>query len=336
MDHNKQFILLLSFILLSVGCNSIKKDNTSYHFSKSLISSSKRIHTFSNSHPIHFVNEKTGWAVFSKGKIYKTVDGGYKWIEQQSGINDALYSVWFYDENSGLAVGSNATILTTSNGGKNWLIKKPPANSCLLKKSETKQTLFFCQYLTKNICYANGGHCLIKSTDNGNTFSENLIPNNDILQVYFFNENIGWLSSFDKIYRTLDGGVSWNSSPSIPGDPVCMFFIDQYNGYGWVSHLRGHTWDAQLCKTVNGGKNWVMIDKVSSKIYLLSLSFVNSNQGYAIDKTSIYKTNDSGANWNKIFDDKANTPVYQFIFCFDDKHAWVLGNVGDLIIISNE
>jgi photosystem II stability/assembly factor-like uncharacterized protein len=151
-------IIILSFF--AIGCNVVKKGNRQSHFTKSKISKSKHTGTSSNFHPLHFVNEKTGWAVFSKGEIYKTTDGGLNWEEQTSNTKEALYSIWFYNEQIGLAVGSNAIILATNNGGKEWQNIEPPLNTCLTQKSNIKETLFYCQFMNEDICYANGNYCL--------------------------------------------------------------------------------------------------------------------------------------------------------------------------------
>ncbi len=63
-----------------------------------------------------FVNENLGWYINSN-QIYKTTDGGESWISQNSGTNNALYTLSFVDQNNGWISGDSGTILYTPNGG---------------------------------------------------------------------------------------------------------------------------------------------------------------------------------------------------------------------------
>ena len=54
----------------------------------------------------------------SDGKIYVSIDDGYNWLGQTSGINDDLNAIKFsFFDPAGYAVGDNGTILFTTNGG---------------------------------------------------------------------------------------------------------------------------------------------------------------------------------------------------------------------------
>jgi len=44
---------------------------------------------------IHFVDNLTGWLVGESGIIIKTIDGRENWIEQTSGTNKLLNSIFF-------------------------------------------------------------------------------------------------------------------------------------------------------------------------------------------------------------------------------------------------
>lgn len=63
-----------------------------------------------------FVNENSGWYI-NGDQIYRTTDGGQSWIQQNSGTNNALYTIFFSDPNNGWVSGDNGTILYTPNGG---------------------------------------------------------------------------------------------------------------------------------------------------------------------------------------------------------------------------
>lgn len=55
----------------------------------------------------------------SDGKIFKSLDSGNNWIEQNKATNEYLFAISFYNNLIGYSVGKNGTILYTSNGGIN-------------------------------------------------------------------------------------------------------------------------------------------------------------------------------------------------------------------------
>ncbi len=81
--------------------------------------------TTNNLNAVFFTDAYTGYAVGGKDTIIngiflpyketilKTLDGGVTWINQSSGLNKTLYSVYFTDSITGYAVGRNGAIIKT-------------------------------------------------------------------------------------------------------------------------------------------------------------------------------------------------------------------------------
>ena len=70
---------------------------------------------------VDFIDRNTGWVVGYYEIIYKSIDGGSNWFEQQSWTSEMhLYSVSFADEHNGWAVGVDGVIDHTSDGGNFW------------------------------------------------------------------------------------------------------------------------------------------------------------------------------------------------------------------------
>ncbi len=72
---------------------------------------------------VFFANQKSGWAVGTKGKIFQTVSGGKTWREQKSGVTKDLFDVFFTNAAEGWAVGSDGTILHTKTAGNVWTLE---------------------------------------------------------------------------------------------------------------------------------------------------------------------------------------------------------------------
>ena len=78
-----------------------------------------------NLRAVSCINNEIGWAAGSKGFIGHTIDGGWSWPAQASGVDAELYAISFaYDADKhevGIAAGENGTLLTTRDGGASWL-----------------------------------------------------------------------------------------------------------------------------------------------------------------------------------------------------------------------
>lgn len=69
---------------------------------------------------VFFVNQKTGWAVGTNGKIFQTLNGGRLWREQKSGVTKNLNGIFFRSANEGWAIGEEGTLLHTTSAGNVW------------------------------------------------------------------------------------------------------------------------------------------------------------------------------------------------------------------------
>ena len=69
---------------------------------------------------VSFVDERHGWAVGTRGRVFATRDGGRSWVEQKSNVSADLSDVKFLDKFEGWAVGAEGTLLHTTDGGARW------------------------------------------------------------------------------------------------------------------------------------------------------------------------------------------------------------------------
>ncbi len=82
---------------------------------------------------VFFINQKTGWTVGTKGKIYQTFNGGKVWREQNSNTAKNLTDVFFCDTAQGWAVGEEGLILHTTTAGNIWTTIEPKVKHKLEK-----------------------------------------------------------------------------------------------------------------------------------------------------------------------------------------------------------
>jgi photosystem II stability/assembly factor-like uncharacterized protein len=273
---------------------------------------------------VKFTSVDTGYTVGENGTILKTIDGGEEWVNQTSGTTETLFCVCFIDANKGLAAGGNGTILRTENGGADW----SSVTSGLFNRLSQ---VFF---VDESIGYGVGYKTVIKSYNGGKDWINlNFGYDVDLLSVYFIDAYTGYVGGFSnsrsseyaRIYKTTDGGLTWNINFNIGSGRSAvrsLFFPNQDTGYaitnttflrnygeGWYYDWGGGTsmcfpndsigyivdseWPigGEVWRISNGGKTWTSQDP-GVEVMLYSVDFPNQDVGYIVGwGGTILKTN---------------------------------------------
>ncbi len=200
---------------------------------------------------IQFLNSQTGWVSTYRG-VFKTTNGGTNWNALlQIGVTYGhnVSSIFFLNEMTGWAVKSDQ-LLKTTNGGLNWTsIHSYPNFYPFLPEiqviSEQKIWLQICCYLYRTtdggsswvqcntIPSAEGrkikffpsdvGYCVAstyagkvyKTTNGAQQWQEINLPSYYINNLYFLNEQTGWLiGNNGTILKTTTGGITFANSNS--------------------------------------------------------------------------------------------------------------------------
>jgi photosystem II stability/assembly factor-like uncharacterized protein len=196
------------------------------------------------------------WAVGTGGSIFATGDGGAHWNAQDSGSSDELGVVSFSDLDHGWAAGTSGTILRTSDGGSTWEPCESGAFSTVTDVSVVDdQTVWFV-----------AGGTAVMTADGGASFRSVTLPGSWSSLIDFVDAEHGWVADGQgRLYRTSDGGVSWDDYSF--GSPRIFFMAIDFsspldgwafgNGCGWTTTDGGQTWvqdtqpwDSQLAQPV--------------------------------------------------------------------------------------
>ena len=153
-------------------------------------------------------------AYFSPAYLIKSSDSGETWqYIDMSAYANALVEVLFTDENHGLASGSTdagGVVLQTDDGGLTWttLYTTPNAGEYVWKLQRLASNPAVIFGSVETVAPHTGQ--LIKSTDNGLSWSSKPVPDPDIQAVGFVTENHGWMGGHSSpILETFDGGDTW-------------------------------------------------------------------------------------------------------------------------------
>ena len=172
-----------------------------------------------------------------------------------------------------LSLGCRYTlILKTTDAGESWYVKL---------------SIPFTYF--SGICFSNdstvwaigtdtGPFEIYKSVDKGENWIPIIVGVQDKKDIYFFNEQIGYFTALNQLYRTTDGGLSFQIDPS-----VSDFGSGRFENFLFQSiFIIGN----RVFVTTNGGEEWLDYPEVQGQ-GLKALSLYEVNKGYAVGNTGI-------------------------------------------------
>jgi photosystem II stability/assembly factor-like uncharacterized protein len=138
-------------------------------------------------------------------------------------------------------------------------------------------------------------------------YPQSINTSNNLKNVFFLTENIGWIygnyvdtiSEYGVIYKTNNGGETWDSISSPPFGWGELYFTDSLTGWGHLIWSEG----SQLFKTEDGGTNWQIFS-----LGTIDIDFLNKSEGYLLENfysnptepSCLYKTDNGGETWQFI------------------------------------
>jgi hypothetical protein len=252
-------------------------------------------------HSVYFIDENVGFvsshamsgcldADCDKGSVLlKTTNGGETWTKTYFPEYIRILSLKFFDPLNGIAIihkkdipnSRDEYVATTSDGGSNW-------NLLDLGIKPYSYSLYF----VDNIAFVAGeNNQIFKSKDYGQTWQTISTPTesyNNVRNIYFYNENIGYVDCIYHIYKTIDGGLNWEET-NFPFTYFGTFhFSSENEGFNIQSVAEYEDLDFPTYKgsisyeTLDGGTTWTKSEIIKT-LYLGMTFFPRKDLGYGFN-----------------------------------------------------
>ncbi|MGB5928831.1 MAG: YCF48-related protein [Cyclobacteriaceae bacterium] len=241
---------------------------------------------------VFFLDENEGFTAGQGGRIFKTTDGGDTWLPYSN--YGAIIDMQLASEND-IFINLEGNLLSSPNRGKTWEFKNAPNQNPDYKMADF-------HFINDSVGYAlssfyNSFSYLYKTTDGGVTWLKDeanlTMPYRDtFFEVYFLDDQVGFISRGGYLYKTIDGGMSWKQVYNNGIRDIT--FTDKDTGYGIESDYKKRV----LYRTTDGGETWS--STINTDYEILDFKF-KKGIGFCVTKNGyVYKTNNNGDAWSGI------------------------------------
>lgn len=274
---------------------------------------------------IQFISVDVGYILGVNKHLYKTMNGGTDWTTadlEDVGDSENFFEFSFNNEQHGFIGSLHFRNFYTKDGGTNWSAFEPIVTD-----------FHWIQAVDDSILYAIGGNDvnslggahpgkIYRSKDNG----DNWRPVGNLTTAMWFDfvtHKIGYAVQGKDVYKTIDGGDTWNKVNTTAFTSETLWFtefIDENIGFVCTG-FGGATY-----KTVNGGADWQVVGPGSFG----QIQFVTDQIGYARSnftlENKIYKSVDAGSTWTPSYE-VADHSLTALDF-FDSQLGIIVGDAG--------
>lgn len=182
------------------------------------------------------------------GILVKSNDGGATWFRLYLPLRGDFYigdlAMYLFNDQELYISSGEGEIFYTKDGGQIWETR-------LTGSWHEFNNLFFTSK-HKGFATTQQGD-LLKTIDDGYTWSavdlSNLGWSTRIYDMWFKDEELGFITSYGKLYSTSNGGETWNVANTFDGEVHKMKFLN--NNLGFV-----YGGNSIMYKTINGGNSW--------------------------------------------------------------------------------
>ncbi len=299
---------------------------------------------------VKFFNVDTGFVVGQNGKVLRTYNNGRNWtILNTSGTTQTLRRIIYTPDHTLYAVGDNGVAIKSTDNANSWTILNTNTtqrltdidfvgndtlfisgtNGTLLKSTDAGVSWIGINtgvtVKLNGVDFLNGDKGFIvgdsgtvrKTTDGGLSWTPFVLStyNNNVMDIKFRNDSIGYFAAQSIFYKTLDGGDTWYN---LGQELQSVEFPTKDTGYAVGEVMR---------KTTDGGLTWTATHPFNypySNTKMFDAFFLNTDTGWASGYYgSVFKTTDGGNSWT--WQNTHCTALLRSIHFFDANNGIAVG-----------
>ncbi|MBE7477656.1 MAG: hypothetical protein HS131_13110 [Ignavibacteriales bacterium] len=224
---------------------------------------------------MNFLDSSNGFIGVSRPKIYKTIDSGENWyLTNITGLTDTIGAIIKFFSQTQLiswAIKSKQ-IMKTTDRGENWFVQLNSPGAGYFSSIHFIDSLYGWASILNRRPF--------KTTDGGENWIEqtnlNFYQTDD---VYFKDTLNGWLLDWNKLYKTIDGGINWTLDSLLTGFGSGRFgYFDSENIF-----ITGD----RVYRTTNAGINWTEFPELANQGWRMTIDLFAVNSGFLVGNTGL-------------------------------------------------
>ena len=287
-----------------------------------------------------------GYGPYLPERWYSSADAGRSWTRVPSHAGqetrDTVAGLWFFDAKQGLRVDRSGAVMTSVDAGRSWQSVAIVGNGSV--------GAWRLQVTLDGIALVTAAGKVYRSDDRGRHWQAVPMPASWwVTQVQFVDAMHGWAAAStscstsgdigfceNSLFRTEDGGRSWQATPAPLSEYQNMAFANANVGV-WTN------WDGTIQRTTDGGRSFkpAQTDVVLTNRGAL-VQFDALQRGWIVPEYGpprILRSTDAGATWRTIslplsgqlgFDVRLSQLSFG-----DSQFGWIVGNKG-LILVTDD
>ena len=278
------------------------------------------------------------------------------WVKYKTDLNGSI-DVYFRDPLNGYCLFGDGIIKKSTDGGKTWVNLKQNTNF---------------QFQFSNIFTTDNGYLFATSANYLYRFKNDVLLDsisfNELSDIYFLNNGIGYASTSNSLLKTTDYGKTWVSNKL---KPVINSSTQKYNSLsfydnssGWIyfgenfyySQNNDSTWllsdtkfkgpqsvfsvskeivyvsdSLDIYKSINSGKSFTPLKRKLQNNSYNDIHFVSPLIGYYCNRNFIYKTTNGGTTWTEEVALKSQESIWEIHFT-DANNGWACTIQGNVLV----
>jgi len=269
--------------------------------------------------------DSTGTIIASSDKeIIRSQDEGINWQNITPSLSGNISQFFMLNSTNWWILLSTyqRKLLKTTDAGNSWFC--PLSDSLDKVGEEIYFTTPLIGWTYRNTGYIYNRACIIKETTDGGKTWQNISTIEDGYgkKFMFVSKEIGFIlissqtSLVPGLYKTTDGGNSWNRVESYTSTPSAFLAIDSLNYI--ISS------PCEISKTTDGGNSWVHTEIIHTDGFL-NISKTDSALFVCGSSGRMFSSSDLGNSWSEL--SFGYTGYFHDGHFSDERNGWVVGSI---------